>query len=89
MRIDRADADCRGCGERRRFTEVARLNNFLGIDIGSHPWNLLTDALAAASIGGIILAILIPVLAGVTQFISVKLSQMNTTMHLHRIRTTR
>ena len=64
---------------RKTITEVSRLNNFLGIDIGSHPWNLLTDALAAASIGGIILAILIPVLAGVTQFISVKLSQMNST----------
>ena len=65
---------------RETIQEVGRLNNFLGIDIGSHPWNLLTDALAAASIGGIILAILIPVLAGITQFISVKLSQMNTTM---------
>ena len=64
---------------RETIQEVGRLNNFLGIDIGSHPWNLLTDALAAASIGGIILAILIPVLAGVTQFISVKLSQMNST----------
>ncbi len=58
--------------------EVGRLNNFLGIDIGSHPWNLLTNALAAASVAGVILAILIPVLAGLTQFISVKLSQMNT-----------
>lgn len=64
---------------RKTINEVSRLNNFLGIDIGSHPWNLLTDALAAASIGGIILAVLIPVLAGVTQFISVKLSQMNST----------
>lgn len=64
---------------RSTMQEVGRLNNFLGIDIGSHPWNLLTDAFAAASIGGIILAILIPVLAGLTQFISVKLSQMNTT----------
>lgn len=62
------------------ITEVGRLNNFLGIDIGSHPWNLLTDAIAAASIAGIILAVLIPVLAGLTQFISVKLSQMNSSM---------
>lgn len=61
---------------RSTMSEVGRLNNFLGIDIGAHPWTLLTDALAAVSIGGIILAILIPLLAGVTQFISVKLSQM-------------
>ena len=40
-----------------------------------NPWNLLTDALAAASIAGVIIAVLIPVLAGLTQFISVKLSQ--------------
>ena len=65
---------------RQTISEVGRLNNFLGIDIGSHPWNLLTDAIAAASIGGIILAVLIPILAGVTQFISVKLSQMTSTV---------
>lgn len=63
---------------RETISEIGRLNNFLGIDIGSHPWNLLTTAFAAASIGGIILAVLIPILAGVTQFISVKLSQMGT-----------
>ena len=62
---------------RETISEIGRLNNFLGIDIGTHPWNLLTNALAAASIGGIILAVLIPVLAGLTQFISVKLSQMS------------
>lgn len=55
--------------------EVSQFNNFLGIDIGEHPWNLLTGAIGAASVVGIILAVLIPVLAGVTQFISVKLSQ--------------
>ena len=32
------------------MSEVSHLNNFLGVDIGAHPWNLLTDALAAASI---------------------------------------
>lgn len=57
------------------MSQVSDLNNFLGIDIGAHPWNLLTNALATASVVGVILAILIPVLAGLTQFISVKLSQ--------------
>lgn len=57
-------------------SQVKDLNYFLGIDIGSHPWELLTDALAAASVIGVILAVIIPILAGVTQFISVKLSQM-------------
>ena len=65
---------------RDTIEQVGQLNNFLGIDIGSHPWNLLTDAVAAASIAGIILAVIIPVLAGLTQFISVKLSQMTSTV---------
>ena len=57
-------------------SQVSDLNYFLGIDIGAHPWELLTNALAAASVIGVILAVIIPVLAGITQFISVKLSQM-------------
>ena len=65
---------------RSTLQEVGRLNNFLGIDIGSHPWELLKDALAAGAVLGVILAVIIPILAGLTQFISVKLSQMNTTM---------
>lgn len=57
-------------------SKVSDMNYFLGIDIGSHPWELLKDALAAASVLGVILAVIIPILAGVTQFISVKLTQM-------------
>ena len=64
---------------RETLQEVGRLNNFLGIDIGSHPWELLKDALAAGAVVGVILAVIIPILAGLTQFISVKLSQMSTT----------
>ena len=67
---------------RTTISEIGRLNNFLGIDIGTHPWNLLTNAVAAASIGGIILAVLIPILAGLTQFISVKLSQMSSSVSM-------
>ena len=63
---------------RETLREVGHLNNFLGIDIGSHPWELLKDALAAGAVVGVILAVIIPILAGLTQFISVKLSQMNT-----------
>lgn len=60
----------------KTVSDLAGMNNFLGINIGTHPWELLKDALAAASVMGVILAVIIPVLAGVTQFISVKLSQM-------------
>ena len=55
--------------------QIDNLNQFLGVNIGAHPWNLLMDALRDFSIIGIILAVIIPVLAGLTQFISVKLSQ--------------
>lgn len=58
------------------ISNLSGMNNFLGINIGTHPWELLKDALAAGAVVGVILAIIIPVLAGVTQFISVKLSQM-------------
>ncbi len=61
---------------RSTIQEISHLNNFLGIDIGSHPWELFKDALAIGSVVGVILAVIIPILAGLTQFISVKLSQM-------------
>ena len=57
---------------------IDNLNQFIGINIGAHPWNLLTEALKDFSIIGIILAVIIPVLAGLTQFLSVKLSQAGT-----------
>ncbi len=60
----------------KTVSDLAGMNNFLGINIGTHPWELLKEALAAASVIGVILAVIIPVLAGVTQFVSVKLSQM-------------
>ena len=52
---------------------VTNLNSFLGINIGEQPLNLLISAFQSFSIGGMFLAIIIPVLAGLTQFISVKL----------------
>ena len=53
--------------------KVTHLNSFLGINIGEQPLTQLTAALHNGSVVGIILAVLIPVLAGLTQFISVKL----------------
>ena len=60
--------------------QIDNLNQFLGVNIGAHPWNLLMDALKDFSIIGIILAVIIPVLAGLTQFLSVKLSQAGSSM---------
>lgn len=53
--------------------QVTHLNSFLGINIGEQPLTMLMDAFKTFSVGGMILAVLIPVLAGLTQFLSVKL----------------
>lgn len=52
---------------------MGHLNSFLGINIGETPWTMLTTALKPFSIVGIILAVIIPIAAGLSQFISVKL----------------
>lgn len=52
---------------------VGQLNSFIGINIGEAPGNMLMTALKNFSIMGIILAVIIPVMAGLTQFLSVKL----------------
>ena len=54
--------------------QVTHLNSFIGINIGEAPITLLTNAFQNASISGIILAVIIPLMAGLTQFISVKLT---------------
>ena len=53
--------------------QVTHLNSFLGINIGEQPLTMLTQAFHDFSITGMILAIIIPVMAGLTQFSSVKL----------------
>jgi YidC/Oxa1 family membrane protein insertase len=45
----------------------------MGINIGEAPFTMLMSAIKNFSIVGIILAVIIPVMAGLTQFISVKL----------------
>ena len=52
---------------------MGHLNNFLGINIGETPMTMLTNSLHPFSIVGIILAVIIPIMAGLAPFISVKL----------------
>lgn len=52
---------------------IGHLNSFVGINIGEAPFTMLMSAIKNFSIVGIILAAIIPVMAGLTQFISVKL----------------
>lgn len=48
-------------------------NNFLGLNIGNSPSNIIKGAAAAGTWGLVIGAIMIPVLSAVTQWISIKL----------------
>ena len=51
------------------YAQITKLNTFLGINLGETPWNLIMG-------GGIgIIAVLIPIISGVSQWLSVKLSQ--------------
>lgn len=53
--------------------KLGHINTFLGINIAESPFNMLMAAITTFSIVGIILAVIIPVLAGLTQFLSMKL----------------
>lgn len=55
------------------MARVTDLNSFLGINIGEQPLTMLTQAFHNGSFTGMFMAIIIPVMAGLTQFISVKL----------------
>ena len=54
---------------------ISEMNYFLGINIAENPWSMLTGAFKTFSIGMIIVAIAIPVLSGITQWLSVKVIQ--------------
>ena len=51
-----------------------RYNNFLGLNIGDTPWYIMRNAFSSGAILLGIGAILIPLLAGATQWLNVKLS---------------
>lgn len=49
------------------------INNFLGINIAETPWSMLQASLHPMAVGGIIAAVIIPIVAGLSQFLSTKL----------------
>ena len=49
------------------YNEIHKLHSFLGLDLGETPWNLM--------IAGAVFAVLIPLLSGFFQWLSVKLTQ--------------
>ena len=54
-------------------TQLERYNNFLGLNIGNTPWYTFRQALSQHSVVLIIAAVIVPVLAAVTQLINVAL----------------
>lgn len=56
------------------MTNLDGYNNFLGINVGYSPSSIIKDAFAAGSYLIVALAIFIPVLSAVTQWINVKLT---------------
>lgn len=58
--------------------QVSHMNYFLGINIAETPWTMFNSALDDFAIGLMIVAIAIPVLAGVTQWLSAWIMQKAT-----------
>lgn len=53
--------------------QLEHMNNFLGLNIAESPWNLMKTSFASGAIIIGIMALLIPVLSGLTQYLSIKL----------------
>ena len=55
------------------YDTLSHYNNFLGLNIGNSPSDMIKEGLSSHSFGIVIGAILIPLLAAATQYINVKL----------------
>lgn len=60
--------------------QISHINNFLGANISDAPVNLMMDALKTGAILVAIVALLIPILSGLTQWINIKLMPQSTGM---------
>lgn len=56
------------------MAQLQKMNSFLGLNIAESPLTLMKSGFSTGAYGMMIAAILIPVLAGLTQFISVKMA---------------
>ncbi|MDD3402434.1 MAG: YidC/Oxa1 family membrane protein insertase [Hespellia sp.] len=53
--------------------QLDSVSHFFGINVFETPWSMLKQSISPLAVGGIILAVSVPILAGLSQFISVKL----------------
>ena len=56
------------------YSVIAKYNSFLGLNIGDSPTALISDSFANGTYWLILVAFMIPVLAGLTQWLNVKLA---------------
>ena len=59
------------------MAQLEKMNNFLGLNIAEAPLNLIIDGFSAGAFGIVIAALMIPILAGLTQYLSVKMVPQN------------
>lgn len=62
----------------KTYAEISKYTNFLGLNIAESPISILKEAWAGKSFLMIIVALLIPVLAGVSQYLNMKLTSTAT-----------
>lgn len=56
------------------YATISRYNSFLGLNIGNSPTHIISEAIRSGAYIMIVLAFMIPLLAGLTQWLNVKLA---------------
>ena len=56
------------------YTKISEFNNFVGLNIGNSPSDVISEGMATGSYLLVFAAVMIPVLSAVTQWLNVKLS---------------
>lgn len=59
--------------------QINHMSNFLGLNIAESPMNLIKSGISSGAFAVAIMALMIPVLAGLTQYLSFKVSQSSST----------
>ena len=55
------------------YAKISEYNNFFGLNIGNTPMDIIKEGVAIGAYGFVVAAVMIPVLAAVTQWLNVKL----------------
>ena len=63
----------------RLFEDVQHVNYFLGMNISMSPWDIIQDSFATHAWGFLFLALLVPILAWLSQWVGVKLQPQQPT----------